>query len=106
MLDERDCNITTFRASGPGGQHRNTTDSAVRVLHRPTGMVVVAQRSRSQHQNRQHALDELERRLRARERRAAPRIATRPSRTQKKRRLESKRQHSEKKARRRPPRWD
>jgi len=55
------CDVDTFRASGPGGQHRNKTDSAVRLRHRPTGLVAQAFESRSQHENRELAL----RRLRA-----------------------------------------
>lgn len=55
------CDVETFRASGPGGQHRNKTDSAVRLRHRPTGLVAQAFESRSQHENRAAAL----RRLRA-----------------------------------------
>ena len=55
------CEVDTYRASGPGGQKRNKTDSAVRLRHRPTGLIVTAADSRSQHQNRARAL----RRLRA-----------------------------------------
>jgi len=49
------CDIDVYRASGPGGQHRNKTSSAVRLRHRPTGLIVVATESRSQHENRQRA---------------------------------------------------
>jgi hypothetical protein len=54
-----DCDVDCFRASGPGGQKRNKTDSAVRVRHRPSGLAARAVESRSQHQNRAHALRRL-----------------------------------------------
>ena len=53
------CEMTPYRASGPGGQKRNKTSSAVRLLHRPTGLMVTAEDSRSQHVNRRHALTRL-----------------------------------------------
>ncbi len=46
----------TFRAGGPGGQHQNTTDSAVRAIHQPTGLAAVGRRQRSQHRNKQEAV--------------------------------------------------
>ena len=51
-----DCRVETYRASGPGGQKRNKTSSAVRLTHRPTGLNAIAEESRSQHQNRARAL--------------------------------------------------
>lgn len=55
----RECEVDTYRASGPGGQKRNKTDSAVRLRHGPTGLMVIAEESRSQHENRRRALKRL-----------------------------------------------
>jgi hypothetical protein len=53
------CEVDTYRASGPGGQKRNKTSSAVRVRHPPSGLIVIAEESRSQHENRARALRRL-----------------------------------------------
>src|SRR5438132_12813254 len=53
------CKVDTYRASGPGGQKRNKTSSAVRLRHEPSGMIVIAEESRSQHENRVRALRRL-----------------------------------------------
>lgn len=87
---EREVRVDTYRASGPGGQHVNRTESAVRLTHLPSGVVVTATENRSQIRNREIAFERLVHKLRALNRVPKPRKATRVSRAVKERRLAAK----------------
>lgn len=99
----RDCRVDTLRAGGKGGQHQNVTDSAVRLTHLPTGIVVVARERRSQHRNRQVALGRLRRKLEERLVKKPKRIPTHVPGSQKRARLEAKRKRSQLKRLRKKP---
>jgi len=101
-FNEQDIRIDYFRGSGPGGQHRNTSETGVRLTHLPSGIVVTATESRSRRQNLQRAFLRLEEKLAARNRKRIPRIATRPGKGAIARRLERKKQLGEKKRGRKP----
>ena len=98
-----ECDVETLSAGTKGGQRANKVETGVRLTHRPTGTVVTARRSRSQFRNKALAVAELRRRLEEANRPVTPRRPTQPTQGSKRRRLEAKRQRSEKKANRRPP---
>lgn len=96
-----ECDEEFFVAGGPGGQHRNKTASGVRLLHRPTGVLVTATERRSQAQNRTEALSRLRERLAALGHEPKRRHATKPTYGSKLRRLDDKRRRAETKRGRR-----
>jgi len=95
-----ECDETFFIASGPGGQHRNKTESGVRLAHRPTGVVVTATERRSQAQNRGAALERLRARLERLAHEPKPRRATKPTRGSRERRLSEKKRRGVRKSER------
>jgi ribosome-associated protein len=98
--------VSVFIGSGPGGQHRNKTASAVRLVHPATGVSVTATERRSQAQNRSVALGRLRKALRQLTVVPKPRRPTRPSRAAKERRLQAKKHLGKRKTeRRRPEGW-
>ena len=89
---EREVVVEVFRASGPGGQHVNKTESALRLTHPPSGVVVIAQDSPSQHRNRETAFERLAQRLARLNHVPKKRIATKPTAAARRRRIETKKQ--------------
>jgi ribosome-associated protein len=87
---EREVEVDVFRASGPGGQHVNKTESALRLTHLPSGVVVTSQDSPSQHRNRETAFKRLAERLARLNHVPRKRIATKPTAASKRRRIEAK----------------
>lgn len=100
---ERDCDVEFFIAGGPGGQHRNKVETGVRLTHRPSGITVTAVERRSQHANREVALERMAARLEALQRPQVPRKPTRPTTASRVRRIETKRRNSLLKQRRSSP---
>jgi protein subunit release factor B len=77
LLEE--CDVQVFRSSGPGGQHANKTESAVRIVHLPSGIGAQCQQERSQHLNKLKCLSKLRERIEAANHRDPPRIPTKPT---------------------------
>ncbi|HEV2915118.1 MAG TPA: peptide chain release factor-like protein [Pyrinomonadaceae bacterium] len=102
----RECEIDTFRSSGPGGQHVNKTESAVRLKHLPSGLVVTSQQERSQHRNKALCLQKLRERAEQLNHRPAKRVPTRVPRSAKNRTLEAKARRSQIKRSRSKPSTD
>src|SRR6185295_16657228 len=91
----RECEVETFRSSGPGGQHVNKTESAVRLRHLPSGIVVSSQQERSQHQNKAFCLQKLRQKVAQLNYRPRKRVPTRVPRSAKNRTLEEKARRSQ-----------
>jgi peptide chain release factor len=100
------CDVQTFRAGGKGGQHQNKTESAVRVVHLPTGITAVCRDERSQHLNKITCLEILHRKLAKLSEKPKPRIATSISQAQKTKRRAKKRSQAQKKTLRKKPSLD
>ncbi|MCK5447793.1 MAG: peptide chain release factor-like protein [Gemmatimonadetes bacterium] len=98
-----ECRVETFRAGGPGGQHQNKTESGVRLTHLPSRISVIARDSRSQHRNRQVAVDRLRAALEEATREETPRKPTKTPRREKRKRLEEKRRRAAVKQSRKKP---
>jgi ribosome-associated protein len=90
----RECEVETFRAGGPGGQHVNKVETGVRLRHAPSGVVVTCREERSQHRNKATALAKLREAVERLNRRETPRVPTRVPRAAKRRTLEAKRRRS------------
>ena len=90
----RECEIETFRSSGPGGQHVNKTESAVRLRHLPSGVVVTSQQERSQYRNKATCLERLRKKVTELNYRPPKRVRTRVPRSAKNRTLEEKARRS------------
>lgn len=102
----RECEIETFRSSGPGGQHVNKTESAVRLRHLPSGVVVTSQQERSQHRNKALCLQKLRKKIEKLNYRPAKRVPTRVPLSVKNRALEEKAHRSKLKRLRSKPTTD
>ena len=89
-LLEREVSVEVFRASGPGGQHVNKTESALRLTHAPSGVVVAVQDTRSQHRNRETAFERLIERLVKLNHVPKKRVPTKPGKAAKARRVDAK----------------
>ena len=99
----KQCDVQTFRASSKGGQHVNKIESAVRITHRETKIVVTCQYERSQYRNKEIAFSRLRKKLEGLNKKRKRRIPTRATRASKERRIQAKKNQSTKKDFRKKP---
>jgi len=99
----KECTVDTFRAGGKGGQHLNKTESAVRMIHLPTGIIVTCQDERSQYQNKRKCLIQLREKLEESSYRPPKRIPTKKPRAAKEKIMKIKKRQSIKKQLRKKP---
>jgi len=97
------CRVKTFTSGGKGGQHQNRTESGVRLVHLPTGVVASSREERSQYRNKSIAIKRLREALEARNHRPKPRRPTKVPASEKRRRVESKKRRGRLKKKRKPP---
>lgn len=102
----KECRVDVFKASGAGGQHVNVTQSAVRLTHLPTRLVVSSQKERSQFQNKQICLEKLRKKLAALNKKKIPRKKTNVPKKEKQARFKEKKHLSKKKILRQSPQYD
>jgi protein subunit release factor A len=100
------CRVETFTSGGKGGQHQNRTESGVRLVHLPTGVVASSREERSQHRNKSIALERLREALKVRNHRPKPRRPTRVPLAEKRKRVEAKKRRGRLKGTRKPPKPD
>jgi len=101
-----ECKASAFRSSGSGGQHVNVTDSAVRLVHVPTGLTITSQKERSQYLNKRECLKKLRNMVEKLNYRKPKRVPTKMPRSVKNNNLAKKAQHSQKKSLRSRPSRD
>lgn len=99
----KECHMTAFRSTGSGGQHVNVTNSAVRLVHLPTGIIVTSQEQRSQYLNKRMCITKLRLKVSKLNYRKPKRVATRTPLSVKNKNFEKKKKDSQQKQRRRPP---
>lgn len=101
-----ECDLTVFKSSGPGGQHRNKTMSSVRLHHRPSGLVLIGRRERSQKRNLEDALSRLRKKLEKLLEKPRMRKRSRPPAAARQKRLEEKKRRGRIKEERGRKDWD